>query len=497
MFAKKLFILFSMLIVTMFSTTICYAEGNANRSQIYSYEKSIEVFFAGSLNSENISCKVSNQKAEIVGSGPLEDKGITVRTTLLIDISTSIPSEVHGNIKLFIDSLIKNIAKNEQYKLVTFSDQLNVLQDFSNDRYDLATAADKIEFNGQESKVYDAIFNTIPDIKPIDDSPCYYRTIIVTDGVDDTTSGITKEELYLRLKDETYPIDVVAVSAVKQTELNKDLSALMRISGGKYYNLDAEADASALSESIIVNDIFWVQVNVPENLLDGSERQINIDDGTNSVQFYVKVSLNPNNSSSDKTSTTQDTNTTDSIVSPQPTPTDTHIPFAFIIGGIVIAVVLICIGIGIFVIVRNKKNKSNIKDSRQGDRRDSKTIILPNSTPYISLRNINNADQVWDVELDKEIIIGRDSNCQVCLDDISVSHQQCKIYINTNIAIVENLSKANITQLNGKPLNVPTKLSEGDKLKCGRVILNVESLYAFASPNSILNDLIKEQNYKM
>ena len=63
--------------------------------------------------------------------------------------------------------------------------------------------------------------------------PCYYRTIVITDGIDDTAGGVTKEELYLRLRDDTYPIDVVAVSKTKQGEPEKELAALTRMSRGR------------------------------------------------------------------------------------------------------------------------------------------------------------------------------------------------------------------------------------------------------------------------
>ena len=125
-------------------------------------------------------------------------------------------------IMALIELLIAGISKNEQYRLVAFGEQLSVLQDFTSDRYDLAVAAEKMEFTGMQSKIYDAVYNTIPKIQPIDGNPCYYRTILITDGIDDTASGITKEELYLRLQAEHYPVDVIAVSAAKQAEPTKN-----------------------------------------------------------------------------------------------------------------------------------------------------------------------------------------------------------------------------------------------------------------------------------
>jgi pSer/pThr/pTyr-binding forkhead associated (FHA) protein len=73
------------------------------------------------------------------------------------------------------------------------------------------------------------------------------------------------------------------------------------------------------------------------------------------------------------------------------------------------------------------------------------------------------------------VIVGRNADCQVFLAESSVSRQQCKIYLNGAV-IIENLSNSNRTQLNGLPLNNPTILKLGDKIKCGRTTLIVDAL---------------------
>jgi len=71
--------------------------------------------------------------------------------------------------------------------------------------------------------------------------PYFYRTVVTTDWVDDTVSGITKEELLIRLQNERYPIDVVAVSGNEMGE-NKELAAIVRMSGGRYNVLNPNTD---------------------------------------------------------------------------------------------------------------------------------------------------------------------------------------------------------------------------------------------------------------
>ncbi|MDR1320320.1 MAG: FHA domain-containing protein [Gracilibacteraceae bacterium] len=491
MFARRLLIILSAFIVAICPAAACFAEGSAVLSQAYTWEQNIDVFIAGGMNSDDLSCKVSNQAAEITGSGLLADEGITVRTTILLDISTSMPSETRGSVKAYINSLIENIGPNEQYQIITFAEQLIVLQAFSPDRRDLAGAVEKIEFNGRESKIYDAIYNTIPQTAPLDGSPCYYRTIVITDGADDTVSGVTKEELYLKLQADTYPIDVVAVNSAKQTEPSKELSALTRISGGRYSELRPETDVAALSANLAADGIFWLRAAVPGILLDGSMRQVDIFDGVNTVQFDLKFPV------FDEPVTEPllpETDPAEAAPVSVPPPVKVNSPFGeysmvvYIGGGagLIIAVALIAA----LIVMRGRKKKASDPAPAQDGANvaSGETELLSGSNnfggenPCIRLRNAGAVDQVWDITLTKDVLIGRDTGCQVCIADGAVSRQHCKIYV-MGVVTVENLSQTNKTLLNGEQLNSPAALKTGDRLKCGRVTLIVDELYNADSPN--------------
>jgi hypothetical protein len=425
------------------------------------------------------------------------------------------PSALRSDVKSYIDELIQNIGKNEQYKIVTFGEQLTILQDFTADRYDLSNAANKIVFNGQQSKIYDAIYNTIPKVQPLDGNPCYYRTIVITDGVDDTVTGVTKEELYLKLQADTYPIDVIAVSRTKQSEPEKELSALTRMSGGKYANLHAGSDLPALSASIAVGDVFWLRAIIPGTLLDGSTRQVDISDGVTSLQFDVKVPVfdvpaaetpMPTAEPTVEEPTAMPTTATSTAPAETSEPITTAAPE--VKGGLFgdySIVVYIGTGIGLIILiaviiavitVRGKKKKRSSEGSASDGKStfSDKTEILGGGSSdnsvedvggalCVRLRNVNNPDQIWNLALTNPIVVGRDTSSQVCLNDTSVSRPHCKLYLTNGVATVENLSKSNITQLNGEALNVPHPIKEGDKLKCGRVTIMVDSLYGSDSSN--------------
>jgi hypothetical protein len=147
--------------------------------------------------------------------------------------------------------------------------------------------------------------------------------------------------------------------------------------------------------------------------------------------------------------------------------------------GAVLAAVIVLIAL----IVRGKKRKS--ADSY----RILQSVKPPDDYPHlqagslVGLRNVKDAGQGWEIPLKTEILIGRSDECQVCLEEISVSLSQCKIYLDEAV-MLENLSNTNKTHLNGIPLDNPAAIKPGDEIKCGRVTLIVDSFTASNPDNA-------------
>jgi len=141
---------------------------------------------------------------------------------------------------------------------------------------------------------------------------------------------------------------------------------------------------------------------------------------------------------------------------------------------------------------RHASNPEKVAGGSQTELLNSPNSASSDSAPCICLRNAGNAEQIWDMAISNEILIGRDPNCRICLDERSVSRHQCRIYYN-NITMVENLSKSNITLLNGEPLSKPAVINTGDKIKCGRLTLIVDVLYSSDTQNA--GDLSKGTAY--
>lgn len=467
-----------------------YAAEAAALTQAFIIEENLDIFTSGSFDAEKLKVKAANREAEIIGSGTLSEKNISVHTTILIDISTSMPFGARQKVAEFIDLTIQNLPKNEQLRIVTFGAEIKVLQDLTSDRYDLDKAAESIVYDGQQSAVYDAVYNTLPKADTSDNKPCFYRTIVLTDGADYATGGITKEELFLELKNRTYPLDIICVSAAKPASQNKDLSALTRISGGRYLELYPETDAASLVSGTSVGDYFWIRAEVPVALLDGSTRQIDVSDGTNSLSFDMKMSVvdaTPPAESGAVSSSSSRPASSSRVTLPYSTASDTReakteefplIPVLIIAGA---SAAVIAAAVVVMVLVKKKRSPSNtIQNSFHPTHNElPQTIFVDDDADkqgHYTIKISNTADQSesWILDVFSDIIIGRAENCAIVIDDKSVSREQCKIAANKNGLAISNLSSTNKTKLNGTGLATEILLHPADNIHFGRITLRVD-----------------------
>lgn len=476
-----------------------YADSAPVMVQTYIDEENIDIFLSDSLDGRNLTVKIADQTAKIFDYGSLADKSIPVRTTILVDVSASIPLSVRSKVIEFVKYKIENIAENEQISIITFDSETTVIQDFTSDRYDLDKAASTIKFNSKKSAVYDAIYKTIPKVDVLDDKPCFYHTIVMTDGADRTEQGVTKEELLAKLQAEPYPIDVICVSKTKPPAQNKDLSDLAKSSsGGRYFDIYPEADATLLFSDVSVSDYYWIRAEIPAALFDGSIRQIDVSDETIHISFSMKMPI------ADVTAENPDTSESDSspalsVQQPVSSPAATaqtvppvlgdgdeqnaRLDTAMLIIVIVAAAAVLAVIVIISVIIHKAKKKRLQSEEAQnschtnGDAGIAATELIKESESkeHYSIKISNTANQDdWILNVFSDIIIGRAKECAVIIDEKSVSREQCKIAASKSGLVISNLSSSNKTKLNGVILAAEVPLRPADNIHFGRVKLRVD-----------------------
>lgn len=465
--------------------------------QAYAEENTLDVIARGGFDLQRADVKVANKQAAITGSGSVADGAVRVRTTVLVDVSTSIPAKTRGKVLEFIEAEIRDLADYEELRLVTFGDKVDVIRDFSSDRYDLSNTAKEIKFTATASAVYDAINSTITHPGTQNGAACYNRTIVITDGADYAAGGITKEELFIRLGAERYPIDVVGVSAEKLQNPNKDLAALARISNGNYVELYPKTDVSACAAGLSVGELFWLRAEVPVNLLDGSTRQVDLSDGVNSISFDMKMSVvdAPEPVESDDFSISFPEGWGEPVSSTENTPESVPdeddgvnaVIFIAVGGGVLTAGAVVT---ALLIIMRKKKkaekqvHEQPAPDIPPEKSRGETEVLSDNEGVYtVTLSLCGEPGQSRTIVITDSITAGRADNCELKFNDSSVSREQFKLVASDRGVVLTNLSASNITKVNNNAVKADVLLKPGDIIKLGRVSLSVDLIQKVTDDN--------------
>lgn len=480
--------LISLLILMALAGTAQAAEENPTVRvlQTSTSAQTLTIFMDTSSSLDGAVCKVSNQSAPVLQSGTVAEGDAMVKTTVLVDISTSIPTNMRDKVISAIDKLIEQKSPSDEYRLITFAEAETVLCDFTADRYDIGKAAGNIVFNGQSSMIYDAIYNTVPSSFSSSDVPTLYRTVVITDGVDLTNIGVTMEELFLRLQSERYPVDVLAVTAAAAETANKELSAITRISGGRYCTLDPNTDLSALGQALGVSSCSYLEVQVPEQLLDGSVRQVDLTIGGENLSLDVKFPATYTQPVPTETVLPIPTlePTPESVDTPEPVATPEPVlepePGFFQQYGVIILGAVVVVVVVLVVVLRRKKGaaapivESSLSLEVDQNSSGQETVLLTDDAQYtIKISAPKRPGKEWVLGVTGDILIGRADHCQIQLEDGTVSREHCRIVLNgERLELIH--TGTNRTLLNGEKVMDRVPLNSGDIMELGREQLRVD-----------------------
>lgn len=458
----------------------------------------LTVFVAGMTDVDPQTCTVGNRTLTPAASGSVTGGDCRIYTTVLFDVSTSVPKALRQTALNCLETVIVEKSAYDAVRLATFGEQVTVLQDYTTDRYDLVEACRTIQFSAQQSRLYDAVYQSLSHGQVQEELPALFRTIVISDGIDDTTDGITAEELLLELQDGYYPVDVVAISPT-QTE-NRELAAIARVSGGRYTTLTAEDDPASAAQSLSLDGYSYVQMPVPQVLLDGTVRQISVGGAQANVMFPA-VAQTPDVSRTPEPSSILDTVRESSVPAssapktPLPKSTssfwsDHGIKLAGM-GGVIVILILLAVLLG----RRSSRKQSAPPTPAEPDPEpspavrlgDEATVHITDEVCYtIQLRDVRSLERVWNLPLTDTLTIGRAEHCQVRLTDRSVSREQCKLAVQNGGVMLIPLTTTNRTICNGNSITEPWPLQPGDLLKFGHEFLRVEAIQSMGVAGSAI-----------
>ncbi len=467
-------------------------------------EDSVYVYIRGDIDTNDIKVQIGSDYCDNIDIIQMQDNEIKVRTLLILDNSLSTGNPWGGEAIALMDSLIKDHASNEEFKILTFAQGLNELTSYSSDYLALQSVVAGIKYENQDSYLTDILYKLLDDVVKEQEN-IFYRFIIIADGADDNEITYTQEELRDLMKTASVPIYTVGIDGGKNSKGLENLFSYSRQTNARYWKVKKGNDPAPIESEIEADmNMFCIRITPERVLMDGArkETKITVMSGGKSVDLRTSL-LMPFASGPAPTEVPSIVATPTEIVEKAneetPTIVEESIPeekespgvlvYALIALAVVVAIAIILL---VVISIRNKnkkddeKNKWNyLADSDDDD--DDKTVLIgkdtdgddhtlmlwdrSDNTPhsYIILTALDNSSRVFRVPIINSIIIGRKKPADIVLDyDRAVSSKHCMITKRGNQYYVKDMESANKTFYNDEEVINETLIEDGGILELGK-----------------------------
>lgn len=536
MLGKIAGVVFTLVFFSYFMSTAVFAADEKDATQdaavvssrtaddgIFLYIKGVKDIIDGST------VQVGNTLCKDVQMADVVSMGMPIRTTILFDNSLSLSKRWGSQAKKLVTALIDNHAEGEEFRIATFSDDLNIVFDFSTEYDSIKNAVEKIEFFDQESFLTDILYNLLKQSSDSHEAN-YTRFIIIADGADDKDIKYTQVELADLMKGSGVVIHTVGVKASKNGAFLENLFSYARLTGGTYNIAESSTDIEDVRDIIDEDHSLLCLRLIPEaDIMDGGRKEAKLDLNTSDGMIMLTVSLQMPFADVGNLPSASPEPSKEPSATPVPMPSDTKkqelpsiaakpqteekkgagkadiMPAIMIAAGIfVVAIILVVL----LVFLMKKKKPVDVIESHeqpedgmpectvQGDisrQSGSNTVRLGEQInqgkgatlrlqdeigrnavrqSFITLTDISNPKRSFRAPIDIKVVIGRKTGDIILGDDETVSHAHCEIIKRGNLFYVKDGSgdrkSSNGTFYGGTRVYNETPIISGGILEVGR-----------------------------
>ena len=466
------------------------------------------------LTENNVVVSVENKKLEITEIIPFSKSNEKIAYIFLLDISGSVGRTKFDGICEAISAWIDKMDGGNQIAVVTFGDKVTVVSDFTNDKTKLKQLVSDLKNTDGNTQLYGGIIKAADMLKISDLQLPDRRTVVVfTDGINGHASSYTKDEAVKAITEANIPFYAAGFTPLSKTANDSlaDFGSIMRQSGGELYYIKDEKSISTTFDDIYyqISDIYLATTKIPDELADGGAKKIalsvSIEGRTIEKGVDLKfVSFEPVENSVDVIENTSEE--LEEVFENESIPTQNYEeqstkPMIYI--AIFTIPALGIIVVVVFLLVKrhkkikekkeaeqkenekntpapvNKKQKTvGMEDINKPPKVKGKTVPLFSELPFtldITVRS-QNYEPRYIKNITKEITtIGRNSDNDIVIDDVTVSGLQCFIKITLDGAYITHKSNTNPTYVDDKTITDESeKMPYYSVVKMGRTELTVD-----------------------
>ncbi len=465
--------------------------------------------------SEEVTVAIGEQDAvvEKVDSFQNMDEGISY--VCLVDVSGSLDDARMSQMKTVLTTLNENKGEKDSICVIAMGDELRS-SGFLTDKEEINGAIDELQVLNEDTNLYQGIKDALSTLNSegVSAKRCL---VVMSDGAEDNTYGITKAEVDAIVVDSHVPVYTVGMlgNAGNQSQVEniKVLGSFARMSsGGEHYvpvlnEIEPEEVAQSIQADLLAGQV--ITVDTSDLTVSGKEVYLQISVTGDMGQASVGVNIPDKNiiiekKAEETSDTTEATEATTEVVTEEPGSDEGFSSLA--VGGIIgVVVVLIIL---VICLTRKKKNEEEIEGLDEIEKNESaenqeqigategpvaeqsdeagedEDLIKLNVNRIqpdvdmgfavgkgISVRFVRmgqNQTKTYSVHIVGRLSLGRNNEADLSIsDDRILSGVHCIFeYRDGGLYVVDNMS-TNGTYVNGVPVKKETKLCHDDVLLAG------------------------------
>lgn len=449
----------------------------------------------------------------------VEETGEPVCTLILWDNSLSVMNKYGDTVKSILIDLVASRAAGEEFAIAVLDKEVTYLTDYSSDYAYLKQMIEDMDGENKDAYLIENLYEAISTLNQMQGFG-YKRIVVISDGMDSTEIGYSKDELVALIEKTPYPIHTIGIPGKNNQDELQNMFALSRMTQAQYVSLQEIQDTMSVVASLNTDyHLLQVKIEVPRELQNGSTQnsQLTLTAGNVSYTAQSQVTLPfadlTVEESTEETEAEPENGEEEEVQKGEPEVSRQHISQILLIGMAVIVAVLIAI---IIILIKHKKKDGKggnaydeldkrIKNERhketavpafapiksrkteilqktvtkKQETSESRTLLLFDTSEAegqkaknkrIILTDKADAMRTYQCDIVDKIIVGRSAaNCNLAIiTDNAVSEKHCEISLEDNRFYITDLGSSNGTFLNGDRIHCSMELETGCTLKIGR-----------------------------
>lgn len=195
------------------------------------------------IDEENIQVYEDGYMVNYVKVREESNPGDYLHVVIVVDSSKSINEKFLSKIKSEAGNFINSAAATDRIAVIRFNDSVRLLNNFTSNRIELQTNIRSIERHGKDTRLYDAVYDSIELLDKIKGGR--KGVVVFTDGKDEGSS-LTADDVIAFARDTGIPLYFIANNGKTSAHLGR----IAKLAGGKYFCIQGR-DVAGTYQAVI------------------------------------------------------------------------------------------------------------------------------------------------------------------------------------------------------------------------------------------------------